>query len=274
MVAAHSHQLGIVYLVTLLTQVALTNCVQHLPTTNTMATIQNPEEWSYGMLPAPASAHGTTVVTVIVGRGDQAQPFTIHKNLLSRASSYFCSALKSNFREGCKETLELEEDCPMIFEVLYRWLYSGYIFEANNYTQGRIPDDVLWLRVYKFADMRLLDELQGEAYTALKQTFHSEERQAPSLEFVAELFNSEMLHLQQYIVGHTAYLISRKMCLDWEKWEAAMSHVQSYGFAVGVQMLKINCAPDRFKGHPAKDKEYDQHKPRTETRSADESAGK
>src|SRR5277367_3743838 len=94
----------------------------------------NLEESRKDMLPIRPKDHGSEMATVIVGRGDQAQTFTIHKHLLCQASSYFYGALQGKFRESRKATLKLEGDCPMVFEVLYHWLYSGSVLQANYYT--------------------------------------------------------------------------------------------------------------------------------------------
>jgi BTB/POZ domain len=215
------------------------------------------------MSPVPVRDYGSATVTVTVGQEDQAKTYTIHKNLLSQASTYFYGALEGNFRESHEQTLKLGEDCPTIFEVLIQWLYSGDVLEANFYTQDKIPDDVLWLRVYEFADERLVDKLQEEAYTQLKKMFGEEELKVPSLEFVTELFNSEMPHLQQYIVCHSAFWIYEDEHGNWKEWEALMSRVQSYGCAVAVQLAKLHSSERNFKGcreHPAKDEKFDQYK--------------
>jgi len=221
------------------------------------------------IMPVRPGDHGSAISTVIVGRGDQSQTFTIHKHLLSQASPYFYGALEGNFKEGCKETLELEEDYPMIFEVLYHWLYSGSILQASFYTQGSIPDDLLWFRMYEFADMRLLEKFQELAFQLLKEMFAADEQKVPSLEFVKELFNSEMPQLQQYIVNHTAFWIYSKS----GRWEAVLSCNRSYGQAVAVQLAKLHTSDfEGCKKHPATDKEFIQHKPRTVTQSAGESS--
>jgi BTB/POZ domain len=221
------------------------------------------------IVPVRPGDHGSAISTVIVGR-DQAQTFTIHKHLLSQASPYFYGALEGNFKEGCEETLKLEEDYPMVFEVLYHWLYSGCILQASFYTQGSIPDDLLWLRVYKFADMRLLEKFQELPFRLLKEMFSADEQKVPSPEFVEELFNSRMPQLQQYIVNHTAFWIFSN---NFGRWEAVLSHNQSYGHAVAVQLAKLHSSYfEGCKEHPATDKGFIQHEPRTVTQSAGESS--
>jgi hypothetical protein len=63
--------------------------------------------------------------------------------------------------------LNLPEDDPMAFEVLYQWLYSGRVLEADAYTGGVITNEILWLRVFKMADCRLVDGLMEIVYQRL-----------------------------------------------------------------------------------------------------------
>jgi hypothetical protein len=84
--------------------------------------------------PLPAKTHGTNIVNVHVGSGSIMQIFSIHKSLLCAASDYFIGALTGNFEESSTQVLELKHDCPMAFEVLYQWLYSGAVHRASFYT--------------------------------------------------------------------------------------------------------------------------------------------
>lgn len=96
-----------------------------------------------GRFPVPSHAHGCEIITVVVGKDEEAQTSTIHKSLLSLASRHFYGALNDGFKESfC--SLALTEDCPFAFEALYQWLYSGKVMgHASWYTEELIPADLL-----------------------------------------------------------------------------------------------------------------------------------
>ncbi|KAL8753350.1 MAG: hypothetical protein Q9199_005102 [Rusavskia elegans] len=67
----------------------------------------------------------TGVVTVRVGRGKDAESWTIHKGLLIYHSPFFAAALNGSFRESTTNTVELIEDDPGAFTDFVLWLYTG-----------------------------------------------------------------------------------------------------------------------------------------------------
>lgn len=68
--------------------------------------------------------------------------------------------------------LKLPEDCPFAFEVLYQWIYSGKVMShASWYTEKLIPADLLWLRVYKLVDCKLVKPWMEVAYARLRAIY-------------------------------------------------------------------------------------------------------
>jgi hypothetical protein len=81
--------------------------------------------------------HGNEVVTITVGPEDNSsRTFTIHKNLICKHSSFFRKAFTSNNEEGSDGHINLPDDWPESFELLYGWLRSGQVEVANFYTNG------------------------------------------------------------------------------------------------------------------------------------------
>jgi hypothetical protein len=80
--------------------------------------------------PLSAAEQGSEITTVNVGTGLDLQTFKIHKNLLCKASKCFDGALNDGFMES-SGNINLPSDHPVAFEVLYQWLYSGFIREAS-----------------------------------------------------------------------------------------------------------------------------------------------
>ena len=209
--------------------------------------------------PLTAKEHGKKIILVHVGQGSDAQTFSIHKNLICKASNYFDKALTSGFKEGAEGQLHLPSECPMTFEVLYQWLYSGRFLRAKFYTQGQIPEDTLWLRVYKMAECRLVDELQRVAYQRLREYFNSDVRVVPSIKFIEELYDKDIPHiiLDRYIVAHTAFWIQKG---EWREWEAVLRCEPSYGVEVAIELAKIHSTTYReWRRHPEFDPELDNY---------------
>ncbi|KAF2121655.1 hypothetical protein BDV96DRAFT_641039 [Lophiotrema nucula] len=71
-----------------------------------------------------------TILTVKVGKGDNAEPFSCHRELLSRCSGYFERYFQaqstSPYQKGGSD-LELEDTLPDVFDAFMMWLYTGHI---------------------------------------------------------------------------------------------------------------------------------------------------
>jgi len=67
---------------------------------------------------------------------NSSRTFTIHKNLICKYSSFFRKAFTSNNEEGSDGHINLPDDWPESFELLYGWLRSGQVEVANFYTNG------------------------------------------------------------------------------------------------------------------------------------------
>lgn len=219
--------------------------------------------------PVSASTHGMAMITVHVRHGPTTQSFLVHRDLLHRASQPFAALLAGGFMESNREELTLKDECPMAFEVLYQWLYSGKVLRAQFYTQGRVAEDVLWLRVYILADKRLIYELQKEAYEKLRGLFSADERAVPSSRFVEELFCSETdqnhEYLQSYVIAHTAFWIHNDSHGDWQEWEAVLERRSNYSVRVAVQLAKIHSSSfDGCREHPSLDMYFDHYRGWTE----------
>jgi hypothetical protein len=81
--------------------------------------------------------HGNEVVTITVGpEDDSSRTFSVHKNLICKHSSFFRKAFTNSCKEGNDGHINLPDDCPESFELLYEWLYSRQVKAADFYTNG------------------------------------------------------------------------------------------------------------------------------------------
>ncbi|KAF2499688.1 hypothetical protein BU16DRAFT_524145 [Lophium mytilinum] len=65
---------------------------------------------------------GTEMVTLRIG--PQAEPFYVHKNLLTHWSPYFRGAFDGSFVEAETKSIALEDVQPWLFKIVMGWLYT------------------------------------------------------------------------------------------------------------------------------------------------------
>ncbi|KAI9724579.1 MAG: hypothetical protein M1828_003602 [Chrysothrix sp. TS-e1954] len=73
----------------------------------------------------------SAIATVVVGSGEGAHHFSIHKLLLTTKSRYFHNALLGPFEEAKSDTVRLVDDNPSVFWVYYQWLYVRRILSPQ-----------------------------------------------------------------------------------------------------------------------------------------------
>ncbi|KAF2499687.1 hypothetical protein BU16DRAFT_615084 [Lophium mytilinum] len=73
---------------------------------------------------------GTEIVTV--NAGPDAEPFHIHKNLITHWSRYFHNAFKGGFRETEEEVITLDDVEPLLFKIVMEWLDTQKLALENR----------------------------------------------------------------------------------------------------------------------------------------------
>ena len=203
------------------------------------------------------------MVTVTVGSEDDRRDFIVHKALLCAASAYFTAALDGSFAEAQQGVLHLKDHCPMAFEVLYQYIYTGQTQPSVFYTKFGVKSDTLWLRTFRLADAIMIEDLKGIAYRCLREYLGSWVPTPPSQTFIDELFSHGFPEagLQNYVVAHTAYWVNNEKMdskVGWEDWHSLVEKNMAYGAAVAAQLTKV--VSKSYTGnrcHPSEDKVYD-----------------
>ncbi|KAH8728339.1 hypothetical protein GQ44DRAFT_609472 [Phaeosphaeriaceae sp. PMI808] len=114
------------------------------------------------------------IITVAVGSAEKHTLFYIHHVLLSHYSSYFRNALKPEWKGGEINSINLDEDCPVIFRVFFHWLYSGNLY-TKLAPSGEVPVTYkILIDVYVFGDARGIPELCNAVIDLLFQKFTNE----------------------------------------------------------------------------------------------------
>ena len=188
---------------------------------------------------------------VHVGQEPLQQSFHLHKQLLAQASDYFDRALNGDFKESAG-TLVLKHHCPIAFEAVYQWLYSGQKPEADRFESFEdiskfYHDDDIWhqlfyLRLFSLADETMIVDLKIHAYDTLTKRFFPKGPSAmPETNFLKELFETDtpLTLLQEYLVDYAAWIISNRVAKDPGVWAAAFREVPLYGASV-LQTITIH----------------------------------
>lgn len=205
--------------------------------------------------PIDPEALGNEMITIEVGKGDSSRTYTMHKGVLCKASKYFVGALQRGFKESLENKVMLPEHDPLAFALLCDYLYSGAVRNAEYYTKGRIPSDVLWLRTFKLADATMIHSLVVIAYDRLIDAFNTTEYQVPSSPFAHELFHTDYPQdkLADYIVQHAAFCIWAGLDKEgWEPWTKIIDSVNLFGTHLARHLTKL-CRHDYTgpKMHPS-----------------------
>lgn len=76
------------------------------------------------------------MITVVVGKGDDKDTFTVAEPLLASASPYFKTALKDTFKEGKNDRVERSEEDSRIFGLVNKYLPQGTIKQITTKLAG------------------------------------------------------------------------------------------------------------------------------------------
>ena len=171
-----------------------------------------PTQWT---LPFSAAVHGCEMTTVHVGAGQAQRTFAIHRNLLLRASAHF-ERMDKNWT-----TFTYNRHCPVAFEVIYQYLYSGRIVD-DGYLDERTgclcpggcctTRGTHWLQLYRLAEYTEMAVLRNHAFEQIKMRTLPEARAPPSNGLIKELYaphGCEGTNLvKEYFIDWVAYQLS------------------------------------------------------------------
>ena len=103
------------------------------------------------------------MVHVTVGPDKKA--FAFHKNLLCNSAPFFRAALDGNFKEAQKQSIEMPEDDPEVFNYFQLWLYTGSILEEHETATD--VEDLMLAKIWISAEALNISELQNVAMNLL-----------------------------------------------------------------------------------------------------------
>ena len=203
--------------------------------------------------PLLSDTHGSEMATVIVGDGKKQRKFSIHKHLLAQASDYFDRALNGEFATSAG-TIKLTHHCPVAFEAVYQWLYSGQevlisqltrlLDFPSHYKDTADHHSLIWLRLYRLADETLITDLKLHAYQMLTKTGKGADGgvRTPTVEFVKELFDPDMPQpvLQEYFACVSADTLVYRQARNEKLWSDTWKIWPAYAALVLDRIVTIS----------------------------------
>ncbi|ETI25631.1 hypothetical protein G647_02405 [Cladophialophora carrionii CBS 160.54] len=181
--------------------------------------------------------HGNEVVRIIVG--PQQEEFTIHKNLICAASTFFQTALTGNFIEGAEQKVTLSEEDPQYLQLAYDWLYSGRVADGvTTYLQKEdvCSGDIFWWRVYHLGDRLMMDQLRVLAVAKIQNFFTIRKPFVPSTQFIEELFDHAKLPcLETYMVQPVVFWLHSSA--DATVWSGLADAHMRFGQALAKESI-------------------------------------
>jgi hypothetical protein len=221
--------------------------------------------------PQLSTQHGIEMVRVEVGSGTGMQAFNVHKNLLSQASEYFDRALNGNFKES-EGVFRLPHHRPEVFEVVYQWLYTGRQMVPGDI----LPEDydvsntllnhnhkliIFWIRVFKFADETMINEIKIFAYERLLKSCELVRYNCmpPAAEALALVWDRDSPQpiLQRLLVGVSAWQIIEYKHIMLISWRGCFEAYPAYALMVLDRIAVISSkATDWMYEFPSNDVEF------------------
>lgn len=105
---------------------------------------------------------------IIVGSGNNAKTFHLHKKLLCECSTYFNAALNNGFAETKDQVVNMDDGKPDISETFTTWLYEGKLNKVTLPSDdGSAVLEEYLFRLYVFADKRGIGDLANDTITML-----------------------------------------------------------------------------------------------------------
>ena len=213
--------------------------------------------------PLTSLDHGNEVLAITVGvveEQDASRIFTLHKNLICQYSDYFREAFSASFEEGNDGHINLPDDWPESFEVVYGWLYSRRVEAADFYTNGLISPALFWVSVYILSDRLLIKEIQSIAFGRITEIFNDIVQVIPTARFITELFEYGSCNsiLETYVIRHSAFWLTTSTDIDSLEWELALKADERFGVGVAVHIAKV--VSKHYKGsnlHPCLELQFD-----------------
>jgi len=156
-------------------------------------------------------------ITIIVGEGEEAQTFTLHRDVLSSQTQFFNTANEGKFKEGETQEVYLEDVEPSVFGLFLIWLYSGgtipqrQIGEKKGDILNQTPTQLtkLWVLASQFRMPKLQNAVIDEIFCAIEVMF----RDIESLQFTGETHTQLMWPFTEYAYEtHTPML--RNLAVD------------------------------------------------------------
>jgi hypothetical protein len=164
-----------------------------------------------------SSSEPQCFITFIVGEGEEAKTFSLHRNVICSHTQFFNTANKGKLKAGETDRVYLEDVEPHVFGLLFFWMYSGGSFlqrqvgERQEDTLNQTPTQLakLWVLANNLRMPKLQNAVIDEIYCAIEVMF----RDIESLQLTDETHAQLMIPFIEYAY-ETGIAMLRDLAVD------------------------------------------------------------
>lgn len=169
--------------------------------------------------------------------GPEKQDFGIHKGLLCHYSKYFQAAFNSTFEEGVNGVVELPEEKPATFDIVYAWLYSQKLTQVYH-GQDVTCNLTQISQVFVFADKYDMPALCNAALDEIIRLYEDTNKVSPDLAYIYDSTPRDSQLRKVVLATYTAHPKHLNEILENQEIEALFLTCPE--FLLGISRLLSN----------------------------------
>lgn len=178
----------------------------------------------------PYLSESKCFITFVVGEGEEAKTFTLHRDVICSHTQFFDTANKEKLKEGETDRVYMEDIEPHVFGLLFFWIYSGGSFlqrkvgERQENTLNQTPTKLakLWVLANRLRMPQLQNAVIDEIFSAIEVMFRDIESLQLTGETHAQLmtpfieyaYETEIAMIQDLAVDRLAFGCSESVFMD------------------------------------------------------------
>jgi hypothetical protein len=143
--------------------------------------------------------------------------------------------------------MTLPDECTIVFEAFYEWLYSGFGGASQLYTNASMSLQLFWFRAQKMADRLLIDDFrlnerfQDLAFARFLELFLDDLGRIPDADLIRDVFEDELnssrgvKRFQRRPIDHCTLFICSDTGPKPSKWAGALRAHNTFSVSVAIQ---------------------------------------
>lgn len=173
--------------------------------------------------------------------GTDKKTFIIHKGLLCQKSAYFNAALNGSFEEALAGEIDLPEEEPEIFEIVYHWLYSDKLTETEDGRDVTCSSDTL-IDLYIFGEKYAMPSLCNKAIDGIISEYEHHHRINVYSITHAYKNTPKLSLLRKVLVNiYTRLPVNRLINMDMDMFHEQLIACPEFLWDVSIALMEMRC---------------------------------